>query len=86
MELDRGITLGIGGMVGGGIFLLNGVSVYKNREYAPLSWLIGMCLCLLIVFSYCILTDEYPSKGGTIDIPKNLLSKERIGRKRFLLF
>ena len=73
MKLNNGITLGIGGMVGGGIFLLNGVAVYKNRGYAPFSWLIGMCVCLLIVFSYYILTDEYSSKGYTIDYPEELI-------------
>lgn len=82
MKLNNGITLGIGGMVGGGIFLLNGVAVYKNRGYAPFSWLIGMCVCLLIVFSYCILTDEYPSKGGTIDYPEELIIEGKNWKKK----
>ena len=62
-------------MVGESIFLLNGVSIYKNRGYAPIYRLRGTSICLLIAFSYCILSDEYPTKGETIDYPKDLMSK-----------
>ena len=86
MDAIDGILMGIGGMVGGGIFILNGVSVLKAGKYAPISWLIGLVLCLLIAFSYCLLAEEFPSKGGTIDYPEKLLDKKHEKwKKRFSL-
>ena len=77
-SLIDNILISIGGMVGGGIFLLNGVAVYKNKDYAPLAWLIGMVISLLISFSYTILANEYPGVGGTINYSYNLLDKKDI--------
>ena len=74
-SLIDNILISIGGMVGGGIFLLNGVAVYKNKQYAPLAWLIGMIISLLISFSYTILANEFPGVGGTINYSYNLLDK-----------
>ena len=76
-KLIDNILISIGGMVGGGIFLLNGVSVFKHRKYAPISWIIGMIISLLISFSYCILANEYPGIGGTINYPYHLLNRKK---------
>lgn len=82
MNALDGILMGVGGMVGGGIFILNGVSIIKAGKYGPISWMIGLCLCLLIAFSYCILTEEYPSSGGTIEYPEKLLDKKETKWKK----
>lgn len=76
-KLIDNILISIGGMVGGGIFLLNGVSVFKHRRYAPISWIIGMIISLLVSFSYCILANEYPGIGGTINYPYHLLDRKK---------
>ena len=69
--------LGVGGMIGGGIFILNGVIVYKNKNLSPLSWIIGFIVCITVVFSYILLSKEYPSNEGTIEYPKQLLDKNK---------
>ena len=76
-SLFDGISIGIGGMIGGGIFLLNGVSVLENGKYAPISWFVGMIIALIIVHSYIILTHEYPDEAGTILYPFKLLKEPR---------
>ena len=61
------VLLGIGGMIGGGIFLFNGVIVKEIQNYSPLTWLIGFIISLFVSFSYILLSQEYPkSNGGTI--------------------
>jgi amino acid transporter len=77
-SLFDGISIGIGGMIGGGIFLLNGVSVFENGKYAPLAWFIGMIVALIIAQSYIILTNEYPNDAGTILYPFKLFEDPRI--------
>ena len=77
-SLFDGISIGIGGMIGGGIFLLNGVSVFENGKYAPLAWFVGMVVALIIAQSYIILTHEYPDDAGTILYPFKLLEDPRI--------
>jgi amino acid transporter len=77
-SLFDGISIGIGGMIGGGIFLLNGVSVFENGKYAPLAWFVGMIVALIISQSYIILTNEYPDDAGTILYPFKLLEDPRI--------
>ena len=77
-SLFDGISIGIGGMIGGGIFLLNGVSVFENGKYAPLAWFVGMVVALIIAQSYIILTHEYPNDAGTILYPFKLLEDPRI--------
>ena len=77
-SLFDGISIGIGGMIGGGIFLLNGVSVFENGKYAPLAWFVGMIVALIIAQSYIILTNEYPNDAGTILYPFKLFEDPRI--------
>lgn len=63
-DVIKSILLGIGGMVGGGVFLLNGFLVYNNTNYTPLVWLIGMIIFLVISYSFMILSIESPSSSG----------------------
>ena len=61
------VLLSIGGMIGGGIFILNGLIVQKNKQWAPLSWFLGLFIALLVSFSYIILSQEFnDNNGGTI--------------------
>ena len=73
------ILLSIGGMIGGGIFILNGLIVQKNKQWAPLSWLIGLFIALLISFSYIILSQEFnDSNGGTIFYMEKMINNTQI--------
>ena len=59
-------SIGVGGMVGGGIFAVLGLSVELSRGGAPLAFLIAGCVALVTSYSYAKLSVSYPSQGGTV--------------------
>lgn len=59
-------AIGIGGMVGGGIFAVLGLSVALTHGAAPLAFLLAGCVALVTAYSYSRLSVTYPSQGGTV--------------------
>jgi amino acid transporter len=59
-------AIGIGGMVGGGIFAVLGLSVELTRGGAPIAFLIAGIVALVTSYSYARLSVTYPSQGGTV--------------------
>jgi amino acid transporter len=59
-------AIGIGGMVGGGIFAVLGLSVQLARGGAPLAFLLAGVVALLTAYAYVRLTVALPSRGGTV--------------------
>jgi len=59
-------ALGIGGMVGGGIFAVLGLSVQLTDGGAPLAFLIAGIVALITSYSYARLSVTFPSQGGTV--------------------
>lgn len=59
-------SIGIGGVVGGGIFATLGIAVDGARGSTYLSFLVGGIIALLTAYSYVHLTLAYPGKGGTV--------------------
>lgn len=60
------VAIGIGGMVGGGIFAVLGLSVQMARGGAPLAFALGGVVALLTAYSYSKLSVAFPSQGGTV--------------------
>ncbi len=60
------VAIGVGGMVGGGIFAVLGLSVQITRGAAPLAFLLAGIVALLTARSYARLSRSYPSRGGTV--------------------
>ena len=60
------ISIGIGGMVGGGIFAVLGLSVQLSGGGAPISFAIAGLVALLTAYSYSKLSVAFPSQGGTV--------------------
>ncbi|MGB7819477.1 MAG: APC family permease [Ornithinibacter sp.] len=60
------VAIGVGGMVGGGIFAVLGLSVQIAGGGAPLAFLIAGAVALLTARSYALLSTSYPSRGGTV--------------------
>lgn len=60
------VAIGVGGMVGGGIFAVLGLSVQITRGAAPLAFLLAGVVALLTARSYALLSTSYPSRGGTV--------------------
>ncbi len=59
-------AIGIGGMVGGGIFAVLGLSVKLTGGGAPAAFLIAGIVALVTSYSYARLSVRYPSQGGTV--------------------
>ena len=61
------LSIGIGGMVGGGIFAITGLTIEVTRGSAPIAFVIAGIVALLTSYSYLQLTLRYPGEGGTVD-------------------
>jgi amino acid transporter len=60
------VAVGIGGMVGGGIFAVLGLSVQMAQGGAPIAFAIAGLIALLTTYAYAQLTVTFPSRGGTV--------------------
>ncbi len=64
--LASAMAIGIGGMVGGGIFAVLGEAVTIARGATPIAFLIAGLIALVTASSYARLSVRYPSQGGTV--------------------
>lgn len=60
------LSIGIGGMVGGGIFAVLGEAVSLAHGATAISFLIAGIVALLTAYSYAKLSIVYQSEGGTV--------------------
>lgn len=60
------VAIGIGGMVGGGIFAVLGLAAVLAGGATPIAFLIAGLVALLTAYSYAKLSVAYPNNGGTI--------------------
>ncbi len=60
-------SLGVGGMIGGGIFAVLGLSIQLSKSAAPLAFFLAGLIALVTSYSYAKLSVRYPSEGGTIE-------------------
>jgi amino acid transporter len=61
------VALGIGGMVGGGIFAVLGLAVQLARGGTPAAFALAGAVALITSYSYARLSITYPSQGGTVE-------------------
>ncbi|HKI86142.1 MAG TPA: APC family permease [Thermoanaerobaculia bacterium] len=59
-------AIGVGGMVGGGIFAVLGLSVELTHGGAPAAFFIAGLVALATSYSYARLSVRFPSQGGTV--------------------
>ena len=64
--LKEAISIGIGGMVGGGIFAVLGLAVSLAEGGTPVSFLLAGIIALITSYSYVKLSLVYPDRGGTV--------------------
>ena len=60
------VAIGVGGMVGGGIFAVLGLAVELARGGTPVAFTLAGAVALLTTYSYAKLSVAYPSRGGTV--------------------
>ena len=66
MGLWAVVALGVGGMVGGGIFAVLGLAVQLAHGGTPVAFALAGMVALLTAYSYAKLSVAYPSRGGTV--------------------
>ena len=64
--LKEAVAIGIGGMVGGGIFAVLGLAVSFAKGGTPVAFLFAGILALITSYSYVKLSSSYPDRGGTV--------------------
>ncbi len=64
--LAGALSIGIGGIVGGGFFATFGLAIAGARGATPVSFLIAGLIALVTAYSYIGLTLRYPGPGGTV--------------------
>ena len=60
------VSIGVGGMVGGGIFAVLGLAVQLAHGGTPVAFAVAGTVALLTAYSYAKLSVAYPSQGGTV--------------------
>ncbi len=60
-------SIGVGGMIGGGIFAVLGLTVLLAKGAAPIAFLLAGLIALITAYSYAKLSVRFPSEGGTIE-------------------
>lgn len=60
------VSVGIGGMIGGGIFAVLGLSVQLAQGAAPVAFAIAGVVALITTYAYVQLAIAFPSRGGTV--------------------
>jgi amino acid transporter len=60
------VSIGVGGMVGGGIFAVLGLAVQLAHGGTPLAFALAGVVALLTTYSYAKLSVAFPSRGGTV--------------------
>ncbi len=60
-------AIGIGGMVGGGIFAVLGLAVQLAHGGTPVAFAVAGGVALLTSYSYAKLSVAFPSRGGTVE-------------------
>ncbi len=84
LQLPELIAIALGGMVGGGIFAILGVSVENIGNATPIAFLIGGVLAFFAAYSYVKLALFYKDEGATYSFfqktfPNSPFSSSAIG-------
>ena len=79
LGLPELIAIALGGMIGGGIFTVLGVSVSMIGIFTPIAFLIGGALATLAVYSYIKLAVYYKDEGSTYSFFKKTFPNHKFG-------
>lgn len=66
IKLKDAVAIGIGGMVGGGIFAVLGLAVSLSKGGTPVAFLMAGIIALFTAYSYSKLSLAFPDRGGTV--------------------
>jgi len=66
VSLPGAVAIGIGGMVGGGIFAVLGVAADQARGATPIAFAVAGAVAALTAYSYSRLSVRFQNAGGTV--------------------
>jgi amino acid transporter len=75
MGVFGALSIGIGGIVGGGFFATFGITAAGAAGGTPIAFLIGGVIALMTAYSYIGLTLRYPGPGGTVSFITHAFGK-----------
>jgi len=78
LGLKELVAIGIGGMIGGGIFAVLGLSIKIAGGLAPVAFTIAGIIALLTAYSYAKFSYYHPCMGGTIEYIAMGIDKEKL--------
>jgi len=78
LGLKELVAIGVGGMVGGGIFSVLGLSIAISGHAAPLAFIIGGIIAMLTGMSYASLGLRYRDDGGSFTYLEQAFNGENI--------
>ncbi len=65
LTLKEVVAMGVGGMIGGGIFSVLGLAMNESGHAAPVAFLVGGMIALITGYAYARLGLHYQSDGGS---------------------
>jgi len=72
------VSIGVGGMVGGGIFAVLGLAVGVGEGGTFIAFLVAGVVALLTTYSYARLSVALPSQGGTVEFLNQAFGAGRV--------
>ena len=66
ISLKGAISIGVGGMVGGGIFAVLGLAISLAKGATPVAFSIAGIIAVVTAYSYSKLSIAFPDSGGTV--------------------
>ena len=78
LTLKEVIAMGVGGMVGGGIFSVLGLAIAQAGHAAPIAFALGGCIALLTGLSYARLGLIFHSSGGSFTYLEHAFANQNI--------
>ena len=67
ISLVAAVSVGVGAMIGAGIFSIIGVVAGVSGSALPVVFILGACITVFSVYSYSKLGVRYPSTGGAVE-------------------
>jgi amino acid transporter len=64
ITVSSAIAIGVGGMMGAGLYTLLGLASVTAGVWLPVAFLVGGAVTIFSVYSYAKLGAKYPSRGG----------------------
>ncbi len=78
LTLKEVVAMGIGGMVGGGIFSVLGLAIAQAGHAAPIAFAIGGIIALITGLSYAHLGLAFQSSGGSFTFLEHAFKNRNI--------